>query len=467
MRHGGKKGSVSMNRMLLRKMKQIVGGGNVSVAAEDLICYGHDATLVTARPDVVVHPASTAEVASLVEIAAAAGMPIVARGAGTGLSGGSIPVKGGLVLHFNRMNRLKRLDGREMLAVVEPGITNWALKQAAEAVRLFYPPDPGSFKVCTLGGNVAENAGGPRGVKYGVTGDYVIGLEGVIASGEIIRTGGETRRNVSGYDLTSLLVGSEGTLAVITEITVKLIPKPPARRTAIIAFEKLTDAGAAVIAVDGQGFLPAALEIMDGTTIDCVERYRPGHLPRNAAAILLIEVDGEEESVEHQLRRLTGACEASGGHLVSSAKNEEEAGELWESRRSISAALGRIAPTKIGEDISLPRACIPDMLKRLQQIGKKNELAIAVFGHAGDGNLHPNILTDRRNPEKMRRTEAAISELFAATLEMHGTLSGEHGIGMTKSRFLKGAIPRETLELMKGIKKVFDPGGVLNPGKIF
>jgi glycolate oxidase len=451
----------------IRKLNGIVGADHVSRHVEDLICYSYDGTPYRAHPEVVVHPGSTAEVAELLATAAEAGVKVVARGAGTGLSGGSVPLEGGMVLHLDRMNRLRRLDPLEMLAVVEPGMTNWDLRQAAEGQGLFYPPDPGSTKVCTLGGNVAENAGGPHGVKYGVTGDYVIGLEGVLASGMTFRTGGETRRNVTGYDLTSLLVGSEGTLAVITEITLKLLPKPPARLTALLAFEKPVDAGAAVTAISGRGIIPAALEIMDGITIDCVERYRPGHLPRDAAAVLLIEVDGEAESVRHELQRAVKAGEACGGRLVRSARTPEEAEELWESRRSISPALGRIAPTRIGEDISVPRTRVPEMLERIQKISIKHDLIIAVFGHAGDGNLHPNILTDARDPEKMGRTEAAINEIFAAALEMGGTLSGEHGIGKAKSRFMEGSLPAETLALMKGIKDVFDPGGILNPGKIF
>ncbi len=450
----------------MRKIAGIVGSEYASDAAEDLLCYSYDGMVSSAIPDVVVHPATAGEVASLVKTAADEGMPVVARGAGTGLSGGSLPLRGGMVLHLDRMNRMRRLDSGEPLAVVEPGITNQELKAAAAAMGLFYPPDPSSGKTCTLGGNVAENAGGPYGVKYGVTGDYVLGLECVLASGKILRTGGMTRRNVSGYDLTSLLVGSEGTLAVITEITLRLLPKPATCRTALIAFDHLVGAGAAVVAVGGAGIIPAALEIMDKTTIECVEQFRPGHLPIGAEAVLLIETDGEAEAADLELRQAVKACQAAGGHLVTLAMSKEEAEEVWETRRSVSPALSRRAPTKIGEDISVPRTRIPEMLKRVQEIGARHELVIAVFGHAGDGNLHPNILTDRHDHGMMERSEAAIAEIFAAAMELGGTLSGEHGIGISKARFMKDAVGSEALALMREIKKTFDPGGIINPGKI-
>lgn len=456
-----------MHKSLVRKIKDIVGTLNTSTDAEDLVCYAYDGSTEAVLPDVIVHPASASEISSLLEVASEAGIPVVARGAGTGLSGGSVPLAGGLVLHLDRMNRLKLLDPAEMMAVAEPGITNWELRRRVAAEGLFYPPDPGSTKVCTLGGNVAENAGGPSSSKYGATGDYVIGLEAVLASGSIVRTGGNTRRNVAGYDLTSLLVGSEGTLAVITEVTVRLLPRPQARGTAIMAFEDIADAGAAVTAIGAWGVFPAALEVMDKTTIECVERFRPGILPVRVSAVLLIEVDGETGSVDHQIQAVIDACESCGGNLLRRAHDDAEAEEIWESRRSISAALGRIAPSRIGEDICVPRARVPEMLEIIQRIGKKHDLMIAVFGHVGDGILHPNILTDRRDPKMMKRTSAAIGEVFEAAVDLGGTISGEHGIGIAKSPWLRRAVSGEVLALMKMIKDGFDPKGILNPGKIF
>lgn len=454
-------------RAFIRNLKRIVGSDHVSTAAEDLICYSYDGTTASGKPEAVVRPASTAEIAAIMKLVDYEGAKLVPRGAGTGLSGGSVPRAGGIVLHFSRMNRLRRLDPTEMVAVAEPGITNWEFRQAVAAEGLFYPPDPSSARVCTLGGNVAENAGGSSSIKYGVTGDYVLGLEAVGVSGDVFRTGGETRRNAAGYDLTSLLVGSEGTLAVVTEITVKLLAEPAARATAVLAFDDLAAAGTAVAAICALATVPAALDIMDAVTIGCVERYRPGRLPGDAAAVLLVDVDGERDSIPEQLRQVDEAASANLGRLIRSTANNGESEELWESRRSISAALARMAPTRIGEDICVPRTRIPEALERLRLIGEENDLAIAVFGHAGDGVLHPNILTDSRDPALMERTETAIAAIFQAALDLGGALSGEHGIGMAKSRFMRGALPDETIALMKGIKREFDPNGTLNPGKIF
>ena len=456
-----------MKRQLLRKLRKIVGEGHVESSTEDMLCYRYDGLERGAPPDAVVHPASVEEVAELVRAAAAAGKPVVPRGAGTGLSGGSVPLTGGIVIDLNHMNRIRAIDRENLIAEVEPGVINWDLKTAADGEGLFYPPDPSSTRVCTLGGNIAENAGGPCGVKYGVTGDYVLGLEAVLPDGNVIRTGGRNRRDVAGYDLTSLLVGSEGTLAVVTAATLRLLPRPPARRTVLLSYRELAGAGAAVAAMASSGVTPAALEIMDGITIECVEKYRPGYLQVGAAAALLLEVDGEAEGVDAQLERARAACQETGGEIVFTASDEQEAEELWESRRAISPSLGRLAPAKIGEDISVPPARVAEMIGRIQAIATDHGLTIAVFGHAGDGNLHPNILTDRRDAEQMRRADMAIKELFAAAIELGGTLSGEHGIGLAKAGFMDGAIQAQALGKMKEIKRLFDPDGIMNPGKIF
>lgn len=295
----------------------------------------------------------------------------------------------------------------------------------------------------------------------------MIGLEAVLASGSIFPTGGGIRRRVAGYDLTILLVGSEGTLAVITEITVKLLPRPQARGTAIVAFHSVADAGSVVAAISSKGILLDALELMDKITIECVERFRSGILPVDAAAVLIVEVDGETGGIDQQIMTAIEACVSSGGYLLRRARDDQASEEIWESRRSISAALGRIAPDKIGEDICVPRARVPEMLERLGHIGDQHDLIIAVFGHAGDGNLHPNILTDSCDPELMKRTEAAISEIFEAAIDLGGTISGEHGIGLAKSPYLGREVSDEAMKLMKAIKDSFDPGGILNPGKIF
>jgi glycolate oxidase len=363
------------------------------------------------------------------------------------------------------MNRIELLDRDNLVAVVEPGVINWDLKQAAGAVGLFYPPDPGSTKVCTLGGNIAENAGGPYGTKYGVTGDYVLGLEAVLATGEVINTGSMARRDVAGYDLTSLIVGSEGTLAIVTKIILRLIPKPPARKAAFFAYDDFNGAVDAVQAIIDTGSVAAALEILDRTTLECLEQFLPGRIPV-AAAMLLLEVDGERYCIEEQYARVSEAAESTGGRVVMSAGDEAGCEELWDIRRAVSPALGRRAISKVGEDVSVPLGQIGAMHARIQEISREYGLDIAVFGHAGDGNLHPNILTDRRDEEKMKRTNDAIGELFKAAVEMGGTLSGEHGIGTAKSSYMGMLRDEPTMDLMKRVKTLFDPDNILNPGKI-
>lgn len=455
-----------MKKKIQREIRNIVGSEHIETAAEDMLCYDYDGIEYGSLPAAVAHPASVPEVVALVNLARERKMPVVPRGAGTGLSGGALAPENGLIIRFDRMAEIKKIDVENRVAIAGPGVINWDLKQAARRSGLFYPPDPGSTRVCTLGGNVAENAGGPCGVKYGVTGDYVMGLEAVLPSGAVMRTGGMNRRDVAGYDLTSLLVGSEGTLAIVTEIIVRLLPLPTARRTSLFGFDSLRDAGKAIQAIGQLDVEPAALEIMDATTIECVEQYRSGQLPRGAA-VILSEVDGETEAVEPQQARIVAACQEAGGRLERSAASEDEAEQIWEARRAISPALGRTAVSKLGEDISVPVAQVTVMIERLQQIGRAHDLRIAVFGHAGDGNLHPNILTDRNDPEMMRRTRVAVADIFAAALELGGTLSGEHGIGTTKAPFIESAVQDEALQKMRQIKELFDPTGVLNPGKIF
>lgn len=436
--------------------------------AEDLIAYGVDASCSVARlPDVVAHPRTHDEVVRLVEAAAAAHVPLVPRGAGTGLSGGSLAAQGGLVIVFDRMNHLIRLDSGDLVAVVEPGVLNWQLQKAASEASLFYPPDPSSARVCTLGGNVAENAGGPRAVKYGVTADYLVGLQCVLSSGKSMRIGGAFRRNATGYDLLHLMAGSEGTLAIVTEVTLRLLPKPPHRRAVTFTFESILTAGDAVVALGACGVTPSAIEIMDRTAIECAREFIPGILTGEGAAQLLIEVDGGSEETLVQIEKIKDVCKSAGGNMVSLAANEEEVNVLWDVRRSVSASLGRMGRKKIGEDISVPRSKVPEIMSRIEEIAEQNGVTIAVFGHAGDGNLHPNILADEGNAEEMQRVEAAIAEIFQATVELGGTLSGEHGIGTAKAPFLGLALSREASTLMEGIKDVFDPLGIMNPGKIF
>lgn len=452
---------------ILKSLEQIVGPGHLTAQETDLQCYGYDATAYSGRPEAVVFPGNTEEISDILKLANAHQFPVVPRGAGSGMSGGSVPVRGGLVLVLSRFNRILKIDVRNFLAVVEPGVVNRDLQQAAESVGLFYPPDPASLPFSTLGGNVAECAGGARAVKYGVTRDYVLGLTVVLPTGEILKTGVQTAKGVVGYDLTRLLVGSEGTLGIITEIVLKLIPKPETRLPVLAFFDRLDLATQAVVDIFQSGVLPSTLEFMDRPSIQAVEEYLHLGLPAEAEALLLIEVDGDAESVERQSRRVAQACERLGAVGVRSARTAEEAEEIWKARRSVSPALFRLRPNKINEDIVVPRARIPDALARFQEIARRRELLIVSFGHAGDGNIHVNVMYDRKKTGQEDQARQAVEDIFKTVLELGGTLSGEHGVGLAKASYLSWELDPVSLNVMKKIKDLFDPRHILNPGKIF
>lgn len=456
-----------VKRDVIVALSNIVGEEYVLTDPVDLACYAYDGTFEESRPDVVVLPASTDEVARTVVIAACHGIPIITRGMGSGLAGASVPIDGGMVLSLTRMNRILEIDQENMTATAQAGVITADLQEAVERVGLFYPPDPSSLKQSTLGGNAACCAGGPRCLKYGVTKDYVMGLEVVLANGDVLRTGGKTVKNVTGYDLTQLFVGSEGTLGIITELTVRLLPKPKAKRTATAIFPRLDDASNAVNKILTAGVLPATLEIMDDTTIGTVEDYLHIGLPRTVEAILIIETDGDPQGAQREIETIAQICRENGASDVRVAKTQAESDELWRARRAVSPSLGRRRPNKLGEDIAVPRSAIPEMIRRIQDISRRHNLPIAVFGHAGDGNLHPNILFDRRDEDEMHHVEAATCEIFQAAVELGGTLSGEHGVGTLKRDFLEMAVGSVAVQVMRNIKCALDPQGILNPGKIF
>ena len=428
--------------------------------------YAYDATWGEALPDVVVLPLSTAEVSATLKIAHREQIPVVPRGASSGLSGGSVPVAGGICLSLTRMNRILEINPDELIAVVQPGVVNMDLQEAAAEHGLFFPPDPASWYMATLGGNVAENAGGPRCLKYGVTKDYVLGLEVVLADGRLMRTGGRTIKNVAGYDLTSLFIGSEGTLGVVTEITVKLLPKPAGRATVMGVFDKIEQACDAVNQVITSGVLPLTTEIMDGDCIQAVQSQRDYGLPSGVDAILLIDVEGWPEALQGESHIVAEACRAAGAREVRLARDENEAEQLWAGRRAISAALSNLGD-KLGEDIAVPRSKIPEMVSRIRDIGRRYGLRTPTFGHIGDGNLHPYLICDRTNAEMMQRVRQAAGEIFAAAISLGGTLSGEHGIGLAKRDYLSQALDPLAREHMLAIKRLFDPHDILNPGKVF
>jgi glycolate oxidase len=456
-----------VKRKLVKELEGIVGEANVLTSPEDLLCYSYDSTVLEHLPEIVVLPKTPAEVAATVKLANREKIPIVPRGSGTNLAGGTIPIEGGIVLSLTRMTEILEIDAINMVAVVQPGVVTGKLQAEVAKQGLYYPPDPASLKVTTLGGNVAMNAGGPHALKYGVTSDYVMGLEVVLPQGQVIRTGGKAIKNVTGYNLTQLFVGSEGTLGVVTEIILRLIPQPQSSGSVLAAFSNLDDAAILVNMILASGVIPAVIEIMDNMTIQTVEDYLQMGLPRDAAALLLIQVDGVQAAVAQELEAVAKLCHDNKATLVEVAAAQDEEDELWKARRSISPSLTRVRPNKLGEDISVPREAIPETVRRIQEISRRHDLPIVIFGHISDGNLHPNILFDRQNPEEVERVEAAAGDIFTVATDLGGTLSGEHGIGLLKQKYLRLDLPAETIEAMRSIKCALDPNNIMNPGKIF
>ena len=448
------------------ELRTIVGEGRYFDNEEDLLLYSYDSFTVQAMPEAALLPVSTDEVSRIIKVAAREKIPVTARGAGTNLAGGSVPVRGGIVLVFTKMNRILEIDKINRVAVVQPGLINMEFQKELAKQGLYYPPDPGSMAVSTMGGNVAENAGGPRAVKYGVTKDYLLGVEVVLATGEIMRTGGKTLKNVSGYNLTQLFCGSEGTLGIITEMTFKLIPLPETKRTLQAAYKSLGDAGKTIARVFEIGILPVALEILDKVCINIIEDYTHLGLPREAEALLLIEVDGPEAAVIAQAERLTALCREMGAHEVATAKTMPEIDEIWRARRSAYGATARLRSTVIAEDCTVPIGNLVTMFQEVARIAAKYNLVIPVVAHAGDGNLHPQIVTDINDQEEMQRVVKAIDEISLRAVELGGTLTGEHGIGIAKRELLPVELGAVATEITKSLKKVFDPFNILNPDKV-
>ncbi|RPI35999.1 MAG: FAD-binding protein [Nitrospiraceae bacterium] len=440
--------------------------GKTSTDPEDILCYGFDASGLEAPPAAVVWPHDTSDVIKVMEYAYANGIPVIPRGAGTGMTGGSVPSQGAVILSMEKMNRIIEIDEENLTALVEPGVLNGKFQRELERHKLFYPPDPASMNFCTIGGNVAENAGGARAIKYGVTKDYVLGLEAVLSDGRLIKTGVKTAKGVVGYDLTGLLVGSEGTLAVITKIRLKLLPLPQEVITLMVLFKELEQSGVAVTRIISEGIIPRTIEFLDRETIKAVESYKPIGLPKDVDAMLLIELDGAPSVITRDAEKIKELCNALGGEVIM-AENEAARTKLWEARRAVSPALFHISPTKINEDIVVPRNRLPEMLRILKGFSESTGIRIVNFGHAGDGNIHVNLMVDRNNKEEYEKATKLVGDIFRATLELGGTISGEHGVGLTKKAYITMEIRPDELELMKKIKTVFDPKNILNPGKIF
>ncbi|MBT9538020.1 MAG: FAD-binding protein [Nitrospirae bacterium] len=454
------------NDRLENKITDILPDIKISSEPEDLICYGFDASGIESRPSAVAWPKNTEEVVRVMKYAFENEISVTPRGAGTGMTGGSIPLNGAIVLSLEKMNKLVELDTNNLNVVVEPGIINGRLQRDLEHLGFFYPPDPASMNFCTIGGNAANNAGGPRALKYGVTRDYVMEIEAVLPDGSVITTGVRTTKGVVGYDLTRLLTGSEGTLAVITKLRLRILPLPEEVITLLAMFDNLEASGSAVAKITASKIIPRTLEFMDAGTIAAVENFKPVGIPRNVEALLLIELDGHPSAITKQAEKIIEICESLNAE-VKMAEDAAARDKLWEARRSISPALYHMNPTKINEDIVVPRDKIPDILKKLRRLSEESGIQIVNFGHAGDGNIHVNIMVDKKDAEKYQKAESLVREIFDMTLRLGGTISGEHGIGITKASYLSMEIKKHELELMKGIKNLFDPKNILNPGKIF
>jgi glycolate oxidase len=450
------------------KLCSIVGETYIQDDKVTLVSYSYDATPnFQALPDAVILPSNTQEISEIVKVCHQHKIPIVPRGSGTNLCAGTVPSEGGIVLLFSRMNKILEIDEENLTATVQPGLITQNLIETVEERGLFYPPDPSSMKISTIGGNINECSGGLRGLKYGVTKDYVLGLEAVLPNGNIVRTGGKLAKDVAGYDLTKLLVGSEGTLAVITEAIVKLIPKPETKKTMLVLFENMENAAQAVSSIIAAKIIPATLEFIDNGTLRAVEAFAKIGLPVDIEAVLLIEQDGSEEVVERDMHRMAEICQQEHAFSVQLAKTEEEGLRLTTARRSALTALSRLRPTTILEDATVPRSKIAEMVRKINRIAEKHQVQICTFGHAGDGNLHPTCVTDIRDQEEMHRVEQAFEEIFAAAVDMGGTITGEHGVGMMKSPYLAWKLGEEGVEAMRSIKQAFDPHNIMNPGKIF
>ncbi len=449
----------------MQRLYGILSEDKVSTSPEDLICYGFDASRIHAMPMAVVWPESAEDVTRVSTFAYENGFPIVPRGAGTSTTGGAVPCRGGIVVSLERMDRILDVDTGNLTVLVEPGVVNGRLQKELGAMGYFYPPDPASMNFCTIGGNVAENAGGPRALKYGVTGDHVMALEAVLPDGRLIQTGVMTPKGVVGYDLKSLLVGSEGTLSTITKVRLKILPEPETVVTLLASFNDLKASGDVVSRVISSKIIPRTLEFMDREAIQAAETYNPCGL-KDAEALLIIELDGDIKTVQRESQRVVDICTSNGADVTVAGDNASR-DKLWECRRAVSPALHSIAPTKISEDIVVPRTRIPDMLVFLRRLSEESGIRIVSFGHAGDGNIHVNIMVGEEDGEDYEKGRSLVREIFSETLRLGGTISGEHGVGLTKAEYIDMEIMHSEMDLMRGIKRLFDHKNIMNPGKVF
>ncbi|MCM3570991.1 glycolate oxidase subunit GlcD [Neobacillus mesonae] len=457
-----------LSQEVKEKLISIVTKANFEDSKTERLVYSYDATPnFQAMPDAVISPRNTQEVSEILKVCNEYKVPIVPRGSGTNLCGGTCPTEGGIVLLFKHMNKILEIDEENLTVTVQPGVITLDMTNAVEARGLFYPPDPSSMKISTIGGNINENSGGLRGLKYGVTRDYVIALEVVLPNGDIMRTGGKLAKDVAGYDLTRMMVGSEGTLGIITEATLKLIPIPETKQTMLALYQDLNAAARSVSKIIANKIIPATLEFLDQPTLKVVEDFAQIGLPTDVQAVLLIEQDGPAEVVERDLKKMAEVCREEQAVSIQLAASEEEAEALRTARRAALSAIARLKPTTILEDATVPRSEIANMVEAINDIADKYKLDICTFGHAGDGNLHPTCATDARNHEEMERVEQAFAEIFEKAIDLGGTITGEHGVGAMKAPYLEWKLKKEGIAVMKAIKQALDPNNILNPGKVF
>jgi glycolate oxidase len=449
------------------RLRRIVGDENMIIDPEKVEPYGQDAVKEKFPPEVVLFPRTAGEIAEILKLANEENFPVTARGGGVGYSGGAVPVQGGVVIGTDRMNQIREIQADDLYVVTEPGVTTYALQQAVEAERLFYPPDPASYRESFIGGNIAENAGGIRSAKYGVTKNYVMGLEVVMPTGEIIRTGGRTRKNVVGFDLTGLICGSEGMLGIITEATLRLLPLPEATSTVRATFRSMRDACACVARFSRARITPVAIEVLDRNAIRAVETHYAFGLAADADALLIVSVDGSLDEVARASDIVEGVLKEGGGFDLQRAYSRDDEDRLWDVRRALSPAIKKFGSLKFNEDVVVPRSKVPDLIERVEAIGERHNTFVVNFGHAGDGNIHVNFMCDRDDAEAVQRARNAVRETFEVAVELGGTISGEHGIGYVKAPYLDIALSRSTVQAMRQIKDALDPNGILNPGKMF
>lgn len=457
-----------MDNTILSKIKEIVGASNFLDSVEDKLVYSYDGTpMLGHKPDAIIMPETTQQISDLMKLANKEKFAVVPRGSGTGLSGGAIAVENSIIVLMHKWNKILEIDEENLTAWVQPGVKTYDLHQAVEEKGLFYPPDPGSQKICTIGGNVAENAGGLRGLKYGVTRDYVMAVEMVLPNGDVFINGGKNVKDVAGYNLRDLIVGSEGTLGIFTKVLLKLLPKPKSSKTLLAFFPSLYDAAKSVSDIIASHIIPCTMEFLDSTTIKCVEDFAKIGLPTDVEALLLLESDGHPAQVDDEAQTMRDILQKNNASDIKIAQTAEEADQLKTARRAAFSALARVKPTTILEDATVPRSNLAPLIQKVSELAKKYNLLVGNFGHAGDGNMHPTVLTDERDKEELERVEKFFDELYDETIKLGGTITGEHGVGLAKKKYLSKLIEAPAMRMMQDIKKAVDPHNILNPGKIF